>query len=66
VRESYGSLEKNTQGPYVRSDGRLSLIASGLLFGWLVVWRGAPRRFTEGTRSTPRCAGCDFSWDEAG
>ncbi len=47
VQESYGSLEFH--GPYVSAVGRLSLIASVLGFGWLLLWRVRTRRFTGAT-----------------
>ncbi|MGW1993555.1 glycosyltransferase 87 family protein [Embleya sp. NPDC001921] len=47
VQESYGSLEFH--GPYVSAVGRLSLVATVLGFGWLLLWRVRARRFTDTT-----------------
>lgn len=44
IQESYGSLEFH--GPYILAVGRLSLLASALGLGWLVLWRLTARRFT--------------------
>ncbi|MGC0414796.1 glycosyltransferase 87 family protein [Embleya sp. AB8] len=47
VQESYGSLEFH--GPYVGVVGGLSMLASALGFGWLLLWRIRVRRFTAAT-----------------